>query len=378
MKFEASKSVFLDALQMAYNAIPSKTTLQVLYNFLFRLEGNNLEVRATDLDMTIVLKLQVEGHANGEIVINARKLLEVVKELPEFPVVISIDEYLVTIKSESGFHCNLTGFDASEYPELPNLENPKPFHVPLKDFRFLHEKTSFAVSSDYSRMSLTGIHFEAKEGQLLMVATDGHRLGKAWTAVSGLPAHAGVILPSKSLSQVLRLAEDPEQLIQVEIGPANAKFSTETVTIFTKLIEGPYPNYENVIPKDFSKKMQVNREHLSSVLRRVATMANSKTKLVVFSFQNRSLTLSAKNQDLGGDSEESLPMEYTGDEVEVGINASYLNEELRLIPAEEVTLKFNNNLGAIKVEAAPASDGSATNTNFFFIVMPLRILKDAQ
>jgi len=377
MKFEASKAVFLDALQMAYSAIPSKTTLQVLYNFLFRLDGNNLEVRATDLDMTIVLKLQVEGHENGEIVINAKKLLEVVKELPEFPVMISIDEYMVTIKSESGFHCNLTGFDASEYPELPKMEDAKSFSVPLKDFRFLHEKTSFAVSTDYSRMSLTGVHFESKDGNLHMVATDGHRLGKAWTAVAGLPTQAGVILPPKSLSQVLRLAEDAEQLIQVEIGPTNAKFATETVTIFTKLIEGPYPNYENVIPKDFSKKMKVNREHLASVLRRVATMANTKTRLVVFGFEDRKLTLSAKNQDLGGDSEESLPIEYTGDEVEVGINANYLNEELRLIPAEEVMLKFNNNLGAIKVEAAPSSDGS-TNTNYFFIVMPLRILKDAQ
>ncbi len=372
MKFEASKAVFLDALQMACNAIPNKTTLQILYNLLLRLDGNSLEIRATDLDMTIVLKLHVEGHENGEIVINAKKLLEVVKELPDFPVMLSVDEYMVTIKSESGFHCNLTGFDASEYPALPDLGQAKAFKIPLKDFRFLSDKTSFAVSSDYSRMSLTGDYCEFKEGNLQMVATDGHRLGKAWTAAKGLPTQAGVILPTKAMQQVLHLSEDQEQPIQVEIGPANARFSTDTITVFTKLIEGPYPNYENVIPKDFSKKMKANREHLGQVIRRVATMANAKTRLVVFGFQDKHLALSAKNQDLGGDSEESLPVEYKGDAVEVGINANYLLEVFRLIHTEDVIFKFNNALGAIIVE--PAMD----KPNYFFIVMPLRILKDAQ
>jgi DNA polymerase-3 subunit beta len=372
MKFEANKPVFLDALQMAGNASPTKTTLQILYNLLLKLEGNTLEIRATDLDMTIVLRLQVEGHEDGEIVINSKKLLEVVKELPDFPVLISVDDYIVTIKSESGFQCNLTGFDASEYPALPDLGAAKSFAIPLKELRFLSEKTNFAVSADYSRMSLTGAYCEFKDGVLQMVATDGHRLGKANTAVAGVPPQAGVILPPKALSQVLRMSEDAEQAIQVEIGPANARFSTDTIVIFTKLIEGPYPNYENVIPKDFSKKLKANREHLGSVIRRVATMANAKTRLVVFGFQDGRLALSAKNQDLGGDSEESLPVMYAGDPVEVGINANYVLEVFRLIHTEEVMFKFNNPLGAIIVE--PVME----NPNYFFIVMPLRILKDGQ
>jgi DNA polymerase-3 subunit beta len=370
MKFEANKAVFLDALQMAVSAIPNKTTLQILYNLLLRLEGNSLEIRATDLDMTIVLKLEVEGHDNGEIVINARKLLEVVKELPDFPVLLSVDDYIVTIKSESGFHCNLTGFDAGEYPALPDLGQAKAFQAPLKDLRFLSEKTTFAVSQDYSRMALTGGYCEFKDGKLQMVATDGHRLGKAWTPETGLPSQAGVILPPKALAQVLHMAEDAEQSINVEIGPANARFSTATIAVTTKLIEGPYPNYENVIPKDFSKKMKANREHLASVIRRVATMANAKTRLVVFGFQDRKLALSAKNQDLGGDSEETIDVDYSGEAVEVGINANYVLEVFRLIHTEDVNFKFNNPLGAIVVE--PAMD----NPNYFFIVMPLRILKD--
>jgi DNA polymerase-3 subunit beta len=168
------------------------------------------------------------------------------------------------------------------------------------------------------------------------------------------------------------MSEDAEEPIQVDIGSANARFSTDTIVIFTKLIEGPYPNYENVIPKEFSKKMKANREHLGSVLRRVATMANAKTRLVVFGFQDGRLALSAKNQDLGGDSEESLQVEYAGDDVEVGINAHYVQEVFRLIHTEEVMFKFNNPLGAIIVE--PVME----KPDYFFIVMPLRILKEGQ
>jgi DNA polymerase-3 subunit beta len=369
MKFEAPKPVFLDALQMACNATPSKTTLQILYNLLFQLKGNELEIRATDLDMTIVLKLQVEGHEDGSIVVNARKLFEVVKELPDFPVIISVDDFLFTIKSESGFQGSLTGYDASEYPSLPEIEQGKSFKAPLKDLRFLAEKASFAVSTDFSRMSLTGVYCEGKNNRLEMVATDGHRFGKAWAALPGttLP---GVILPTKALSQVLHMSEDPEELIEVEIGAAQARFSTHAITLLTKLIDGPYPNYENVVPKDFSRTMKCNREHLMAVLRRVSTLSNAKTRLVIFGFQNKSLQLSAKNPDLGGDSEESLSVEFHGEPVEVGVNATYVLEELRLTQSEEVHFKFNNPLGAIVIE--PVME----NPNHFFIVMPLRILKE--
>jgi DNA polymerase-3 subunit beta len=370
MKFEAQKPVFLDALQMACNAIPSKTTLQILYNLLFQLKGNELEIRATDLDMTIVLKLEVEGHEDGAIVVNARKLLEVVKELPDFPVLVSVDDYLFTIKSESGFQGNLTGYDASEYPSLPEVEHGKTFRAPLKDLRFLAEKTAFAVSSDFSRMSLTGVYCEGKGGHFDMVSTDGHRFGKAWIDLKGADLKPGVILPPKTLTQVLRMSEDAEQEIEIEIGTAQARFSTPTITILTKLIDGPYPNYENVVPKDFARVMRCNREQLIQVLRRVSTMANSKTRLVVFNFQDRTLQLSAKNPDLGGDSEETIPVQFTGEAVEVGVNATYLLEELRLANSEEILMKFNNPLGAIVIE--PAVD----TPQYFFIVMPLRILKE--
>jgi DNA polymerase III subunit beta len=321
--------------------------------------------------MTIILKLEVEGHEDGSIVVNARKLLEVVKELPDFPVLVSADDYIFSVRSESGFQGNLTGYDASEYPALPDIGQGKAFRAPLKDLRFLADKTLFAVSTDFSRMSLTGVYCEGKEGRFEMVSTDGHRFGKAWIALKGAALKPGVILPPKTLTQVLRMSEDAEQEIEIEIGSAQARFSTPTITILTKLIDGPYPNYENVVPKEFARVMRCNREQLVSVLRRVSTMANAKTRLVVFSFPDGTLQLSAKNPHLGGDSEETLAVEYTGEPVEVGVNATYLLEELRLAHSEEVLFKFNTPLGAIVIEPA------AESPDYFFIVMPLRILKES-
>jgi DNA polymerase III subunit beta len=371
MKFEVQKPVFLDALQMACNAIPGKTTLQILYNLLFRLEGNALEIRATDLDMTIIQKLEVEGHEDGAIVVNARKLLEIVKELPDYPVLVSVDDYVFTVRSESGFQGNLTGYDASEYPTPPEIGQGKSFPVPLKALRFLADKTRFAVSSDFSRMALTGVYCEGKAKRLEMVATDGHRFGKAWAALPGADLKPGVILPPKTLEQVLHMAEDPGQEIEVTVGAAQARFSTPTVTILSKLVDGPYPNYENVVPKEFSRVMRCNRENLIRVLRRVSVMANAKTRLVVLNFSSKSLQVSARNPDLGGDSEESISVQYTGEPVELGVNASYLLDELGRTHSEDVLMKFNTPLGAIVVE--PAAD----EPDYFFIVMPLRIVKEA-
>ncbi len=371
MKFESKKGVFLESLQLAFSAIPNKTTLQILNNFLFNVVGNTLEVTSTDLDLTINLNIEVEGHEDGSIVVNARKFLEVIKELPDLPVHISVDNQLVTIKSETGFQCNMTGFDASEYPALPNEERSKTFSLSIKAVKNLFNKTSFAVSTDFStRLSLTGVYFEKQGDNLLMVGTDGHRLGKCWVENAAASFSKGIILPSKAVGQVIKMIHDPEASVDIEIGEATAKFKNKSVTIYSKLIEGPYPDYEKVIPLELNKKAVVNREELISVLKRVATMAHSKTKQVKFTFEKESLFLSARNVDLGGESEESLPLKFSGKSTSIGFNGVYFLEVLRLIDTEEVSIEFSSSLGATVIK--PEKD----NADYFFIVMPLRLLEE--
>ncbi|MFC1584701.1 DNA polymerase III subunit beta [Fibrobacterota bacterium] len=371
MKFESKKGSLLEAIQLAQNAIPSKTTLQVLNNFLLKLEGNSLEITATDLDLSIILKIEVEGSQDGSIVVNAKKLLEVVRELPDLPVFCSVDEYVFTIKSGKSFQCNITGFDASEYPAMPEESREEPIQMEIKDLKFLYEKSSFAVSADYTtRISLTGMSWECNDNKLIMVGTDGHKLGKAWIESKKINLKKGIILPPRAINQVLKTMPDNDSVFQIEVGEANIKFHCEDVTIYSKLIEGPYPDYEKVIPKELSRTISINREDLISVLRRVATMAHFKTRQVKFSFEEGTLLLSARNQDLGGDSEETLPVKYQGKPTSIGYNGTYVLEVLRLINSEEVSIKFNTNLGATIFE--PDQEDS----NYFFIIMPLRLLED--
>ncbi len=371
MKFESKKAILLDALQTAHSAIPSKTTLQILNNFLFVLKGNQLEITATDLDLSIVIDVEVEGSKDGSIVVNAKKFLEVIRELPDLPVICAVDDYVVTIKSETGFQCNIAGFDASEYPGLPSNEEASSFEISSANLKELFDKSSFAVSTDFTtRISLTGVYWQGKDNNILMVGTDGHRLGKSWLEGPNAGIEKGIILPPRSVNQVLKTSTGSDTPIQVEVGEASVKFQSGSITIYSKLIEGPYPDYEKVVPKELSKVMKVNREELISVLRRVATMAHSKTKQVKFSLSQGSLLLSAKNQDIGGDSEEALAAEYDGKEIAIGFNASYVLEVLRLIESDEIFIKFNSNLGATLFE--PASE----NSHYFFIVMPLRLLDD--
>lgn len=291
--------------------------------------------------------------------------------MPDLPITCSVDDYVLNIKSSSGFQANMTGFEASEYPAMPADDSAVSFQLTYDKLKFLFEKTAFAASNDYTtRVSLTGTYWEHKDDKLLMVSTDGHRLGKAWVDKGDITLDQGIILPPRALSQVLKTASSDESLVNVEIGQANAKFTCGNIIIYTKLIDGPYPDYEKVIPAELNNTICINREELISVLRRVATMAHSKTRQVKFQFEKKQLLLSARNQDLGADSEECLAVDYSGKTLAVGFNSQYVLEVLRLIHTENVVIKLNSNLGATVFK--PEDDGA----NYFFIVMPLRLLDD--
>lgn len=370
MKFNSPKAVLLEALQTSGSAIPNKTTLQVLNNFLLVLNSDRLIVTATDLDMAIIVEADVSGEEDGSIVVNARKLLEIVRELPELPVAVSVQDSILSLSTETGFHCKLTGFDASEYPTLPSEENLEKWSISKGNLKFLYEKSAFAVSNDFTtRVSLTGVYWEPIDEGISMIGTDGHRLGKSWRSTRG-SFKKGVIVPPRALNHALKTSSSDENEIVVEVGEATIKFACDSTTVYSKLIEGPYPDYEKVVPKELSRRITANREELMGVVRRVGTMAHSKTRQIKFAFEPTKLVLSAQNQDLGGDSQESLPIKMEGKPLSVGFNASYVLEVLRLIHSEEVNIELNSNLGATIFRP------SAENAGYFFIVMPLRLLDE--
>jgi DNA polymerase-3 subunit beta len=371
MKFEAEKSLLLEALQTASHAVPSKATLQILNNFLFQLEGNYLEISATDLDMGVSLKLEVKGDRDGSVVVNARKILDIVKELPDQPVVIEEEDYLVKVSYSNRFSANITGFDGLEFPSLPEVEEDRSFQVSRPEIQFLADKTLFAVSSDATRISLNGVYCEHRDNHMQFVATDGHRLGKAFIEHQAPDWEEGVIVPPKVLSYALKVLPQEGQ-IDVVMDDNHIQFKGENIRIISKLIEGPYPKYQNVIPGNFERTMVVAKDDFSAVIRRVATMANSRTRQIRFHLDGNNLEVSARNQDVGGESRENLSVHYEADGIfDIGFNANYLLEVLRMCPSEEVALKMNSPVGAAIIEPVGAG------LDFFFLLMPLRLVDDA-
>jgi len=369
MKFSADTSVLLEALRTAGAAVPSKSTLQILNNFLLRLEGNFLEVSATDLDLGIRLSVEVEGEQDGSVVVNAGKLLEILKAQPGkgVPLTFTVEDYLVKLETADGFSAEITGFDAMEYPQFPELEDGSAAQITGAELEFLAEKTSFAVSSDATRLSLNGVFCQQKDQKMLFVATDGHRLGKAFLDHEGEDWEQGVILPPKVLSNIQRMVSE-DTLLDFRIDDKYALFMADNLQVVSKIIEGPYPKYENVIPAAFERTAQVGKEKFVTELTRVASIANSRTRQIRLRIEGDVMIVSTRNPDIGGNTRGELPVVYSDETVfEIGFNASYLLEILRKCPSDDVLIKMNSPVGACVIE--PIGEGM----DFFFLLMPLRL-----
>ena len=332
MKFEVQKSSLLEALQIVSFAVPNKSTLQILNNFLLSLEGNTLTICATDLDIGIKYSLEVNGMVNGSIVTNASMLLNVVKALEELPTTFVVDNYQVNIESPSGYTGKMTGFDSVEFPQLTQVENQKSFNLTPGELQFLSEKTAFAVSNDITRMSLNGVFCQQDENQLVFVATDGHRLGKVHLELDGTTWDEGVIIPPKALNCVTKTIKS-DQMMDVTIDHSHISFSSENVQVVSKLLEGPYPNYNNVIPSKFEKYGIFDRMEAMAKINRIAAMAHARTKQIKLHFDNTTMEISTQNLESGAaSSQEPLAVEFSGDEpFDIGFNSQYLLEILKCV-----------------------------------------------
>ena len=367
MKFQIQKAVFLDALSAAVNAVPNKSTIQILNNFALRLEGNVLEVSATDLDLGIRVKVEVEGQRDGSVVINARKLLELVKSLvdPSITTVsVDVENFLAKIRWSEKGQASITGFDASDFPPFPTLNFAK------SELEFLVEKTKFATSTDSTRLSLNGIFLEAGDGKISMIATDGHRLGRAAIEQEGASLSSGIIIPRKPLEQILHMAK-ADATIEVRASATHVLFNTESIQVISKLYEGPYPNYRAVIPQNFERTVQLNTVEFLNKMRSVISMANARTHKVRLQFDGNNLELSASDPDVGGDSREALSVTHNGEgSFSIGFDGRYISEIFSMCKSEETVMKMNNPIGACIIE--PVGEG----LNFSFLLMPTHLTDD--
>lgn len=369
MRFTITREKLQEGLAAVAPSIPAKTTLPVLANILVETTERGIRLSGTDLDIAVSTEVAADVESQGAITIPAKKLSEIAKELPPSPVkVASAGEQRVTLEcGRSRF--KLLGLPRDEFPSFPSVRFNESWRIKSGDLQKLIQHTSFAVSTEESRPILNGVLWELRPERMRMVATNGHRLAKMEIPITSAGAPSSdLIVPPKALEQIRRLFPAEEEL-EIARGDNHLGFRSPFTSVFTRLIEGPYPNYEGVIPKDNERVAVADKAALQSALRRMSIVASDQTHRIRLAFNTAMLKFSVQTPDLG-EAQDELPIRYTGDPLEIGFNATYLLEILRYMPTDEVKLTFKAPERAATLEPEGWSDPA----QYLCLVMPLRLV----
>jgi DNA polymerase-3 subunit beta len=369
MRFTISREKLQEGLAAVTASIPAKTTLPVLANILIEATDKGIRLSGTDLDIAVTTEVAADVETTGATTVPAKKLSEIARELPPAPVrIAAAGEQRVSLDCGRS-HFKILGLPRDEFPAFPNVSFKESWRIRSGDLQKLITHTSFAVSTEESRPILNGVLWELRPEMMRMVATNGHRLAKMDTPIkSGGAPSSDLIVPAKALEQIRRLFPEDEEL-EIAKGDNHLGFRSPFTAVFTRLIEGPYPPYDQVLPKDNNRVAIADRTALTSALRRMSIIASDQTHRIRLSFNAGMLKFSVQTPDLGEAADE-LAVRYTGDALDIGFNANYLLEILRFIPTDEVRLTFKAPERAATIEP----EGWADPASYLCLVMPLRLL----
>jgi DNA polymerase III subunit beta len=368
MKLTITRENLLEGLAAVAGSVPTRTTLPVLSNLLLETEEDGVRLSGTDLDTAVSVHVPAEVQEPGGITAPARKLQEIARELSPAPVHIATQGDAITLTSgRSRFRLN--GLARDEFPSFPQVAFADSWTLTGGELRQLISHVAFAVSTEETRPILNGVLWQLRDGEMRMVATNGHRLAKMSLPREG-SASEGVdlIVHPRALSQVEKLFS-ADEAVEIARSDNHLGFRSPRVRIFTRLIEGPYPNYEQVIPRDSDKRMVVEKSALTGAIRRMAIVASDQTHRIRLSLGGPMVRFSVQTPDLGEATEE-LPVEYEGDPLEIGFNANYLLELLRYMPTAEIRMNFKAPERAATMEPV----GNEDTPDLLCLVMPLRLL----
>lgn len=368
MKFTITRERLQEGLVSVAASIPTKTTLPVLANILVEASDAGVRLSGTDLDIAVSTVVPAEVDEDGAATLPAKKLVEIVRELPSAAVRLTgAGEQRIHLEcGRSKFR--LLGISKEEFPSFPPVDFSNAWLVTSSDLQKLINHVAFAASTEESRPILNGVLWELRPDHMRMVATNGHRLARMDVPISTGSATADLIVPPKALEQVRRLF-GPSDEIEIARSDNHLGFRCGSTLVFTRLIEGPYPNYEQVIPKDNDREATIDKHTLASALRRVGVVASDQTHRVRLAFDAGSLSFSVNTPDLG-EAQDEIAISYEGEALEIGFNANYLLDILKFMPTDEVRLTFKAPERAATVEPVEWDDPA----NYLCLVMPLRLL----
>ncbi len=373
MKFSASSADLLKALTTVGGAVPSKSTLPILECILFaQLDETGLRLSATDLEVSIVQRINVQFESNGRgdgrrIAVPAKRLLDTLRALPDVPIQFEADdEFRVVLKTDVGEY-KMIGHDGADYPALPELEPGQRIETEGALLKRAIEKTSFAVSKDALRPAMMGIYFQIGPDEGRAVATDGHRLVKL--NLEGMTADEPVdfIVPEKAMSLAGKIVTDESCTILVDEGYVGFDFGNSR--ILARLIDESYPNYEAVIPVENDKRMVVDRDAMLAAAKRVGLYSSSMTHQIRLALDAEQVEISAEDIERSSEARETVRCEYDSEAMVIGFNSVYLNEVLGHVDADEAVFEFSSPNRAGVVTPETQQDGE----HMLMLIMPVML-----
>jgi DNA polymerase-3 subunit beta len=363
MKFSVSKEKLLAGLQTVQNVVSTRTTLPILSNVLLQASEDHLRLTTTDLDVGVSGAITAQIEKPGATTLPARRLATIVRELPAAEILVEIDsKNVASIRCGQSFF-KILGLPEEEFPPLPKLNESRTFTISQQILRDALRKTSYAISTDETRYVLNGILFSFKENKLTLVATDGRRLALVDLEVEfPRSQEVDIIVPTKAVTELGRLLGD-EGDVRLSVDENQVAFQIGDTLLASKLIEGNYPNYRQVIPAEAKERITLERELFLNAVHRVSLLSSEKSNSVKLVFTKNNIEIAANTPDVG-EAKESLAVAYKGREFSIAFNPEFLQAPLRVLTNDEVFLDLIDEMspGVIKIQSP-----------FLYVLMPMRI-----
>ena len=364
MKFRAARDVLLKPLQAVIGVVERRQTMPILSNVLLIARDGQLAVTATDLEVELVAQAEVDTESGGEITVSGRKLLDICRALPEGSQVnVSLGgEKLLVKAGRSRF--NLATLPAAEFPVVEDIKAGQSIRISQELLGRLIEKTHFSMAQQDVRYYLNGMLLETSGGHLRAVATDGHRLALSQVELGSAVDEQQVIVPRKGVLELQRLMSGDGDL-EIELGANHIRIQLEGIRFTSKLIDGRFPEYERVIPKESSNELKADRGMFRGALQRTAILSNEKYRGIRLVIRDSGVVLQAHNPEQE-EAEEEIEVEYSGEDIEIGFNVNYLLDALGAVEGDEVTLSVQDSNSSCLIRQ-PGNEDST------FVVMPMRL-----
>jgi len=363
MKIAVTKEALLEGLQRIQNVVSNRATLPVLSNALLEATDSGLRLTTTDLEVSIRCTIEAKVERAGATTLPARRLAAIVRELPSSEVVIDVDaKHAATIRCGASFF-KIYGLPQEEFPAFPTFGEAKSFTLKQSELKDGLRKTSYAISSDETRYVLNGILFSLADNKMTLVATDGRRLALFDSDIEFPKSHErDFILPTKAVTELQRLLGETGE-VTISTSENLASYELNGAQVVSKLVEGNYPNYRQVIPGEAKERIALEREALLNCVRRVSLLSSDKTSSVRLSFTKNNLDIAANTPEVG-EAKESMAINYRGKDLSIAFNPEFLMDPLRNLPNDEVFLELIDEMspGVVKIQSP-----------FLYVIMPMRV-----